>query len=92
MTGVGENISRGAVFNQRTIRHDHNTRADRTHHRQVMADKECGDTRLTRNLGHGRQNPDPDRGIKGGYRFIQHDQARGSDQRPGKGDALALAA
>ena len=64
---------------------------DAAHHRQVVADEQPGQPEPPRQIRQQIEDLRPHRDVQGRDRLVQDQQIRPDDQRPGDGDALALA-
>ena len=87
-----EHVVAGTAFHHfAVLDHDHVV-SQCAHHRQVVADEQVGQAMFFLKLAEQGDHLFLHRAIQRRGRFVQQDQRRFQHQRPGDGDALALAA
>jgi hypothetical protein len=90
--GPGEDRRGGALLDDASQVHDRHLVGHVAHHGKVVADEEVSEVVALLQVHHEVQHLGLDRDVEGRDRLVGHDQLRAGDQRPGDGDALALAA
>ncbi len=89
---VPENIVARALFHDTAQIHHHHLVGDVFHHGKIVADEEIGEVVLLLQVGEEIEDLRLNGNIEGRDRFIEHENFGIEHERPGNGNALALAA
>ena len=90
MPGILEQLLGGAVFGDLAQVHDGDSIAHQSHHAEVVADEEIGETAFLLQFVQEVEDLRLHRHVEGAGRLVEDDELRIERQGPGDGDPLPL--